>query len=151
MSKQELKTQKGEIECRIDGRQLEVAERRRAIGFVSPDLELYPELTTRENLDFFCRLRGIEERRGAELLDEIGDQAFRLRCLAGIVSREFVARLRHLVLDDGDLRIRLAERALVSREGDLSLSQRFLRLENLCAAVPAQGGKLLGHRRTLGP
>ena len=83
--------QEGTIDCRIDGRALDVAERRRAIGFVSPDLELYPELTTRENLDFFCRLRGVGERRGAELLDEIGlphDRA------AGALSSGMRQRLR---------------------------------------------------------
>lgn len=64
--------QKGTIECRIDGRPLDVAERRLAVGFVSPDLELYPELTTLENLEFFARLRAVDPARGAELLDHLG-------------------------------------------------------------------------------
>ncbi|MCP3957579.1 MAG: ABC transporter ATP-binding protein [bacterium] len=64
--------QRGTIECRVDGTALDVAERRYAVGFVSPDLELYPELTTLENLDFFGRLRGTDPRRGAELLDRLG-------------------------------------------------------------------------------
>lgn len=64
--------QKGTIDCRIDGTSLDVAERRLAIGFVSPDLELYPELTTLENLDFFARLRGVDPARGAALLDRLG-------------------------------------------------------------------------------
>ncbi len=64
--------QKGTIDCHIDGRALDVAERRLAVGFVSPDLELYPELTTLENLEFFARLRGVEAARGAELLDRLG-------------------------------------------------------------------------------
>ena len=64
--------QKGTIECRIDGRSLDVEERRLAVGFVSPDLELYPELTTLENLDFFARLRGTDPERGARLLDDLG-------------------------------------------------------------------------------
>ena len=64
--------QQGTIECRVGGESLGVAGRRLAVGFVSPDLELYPELTTLENLEFFARLRGVDPGRGAELLDEIG-------------------------------------------------------------------------------
>ncbi len=64
--------QKGTIDCLIGGTSLDVAERRRAVGFVSPDLELYSELTTLENLEFFARLRGTEPARGAELLDRLG-------------------------------------------------------------------------------
>ncbi len=64
--------QKGTIDCRIDGESLDVAERRLAVGFVSPDLELYPELTTLENLQFFARMRGAPPARGAELLDRLG-------------------------------------------------------------------------------
>ncbi len=64
--------QKGTIECRIGGSSLDLAERRQAIGFVSPDLELYCELTTLENLEFFARLRGTDPRRGAELLGRLG-------------------------------------------------------------------------------
>ena len=64
--------QKGKIECQVGGTALDVAERRLAIGFVSPDLELYPELTTLENLTFFGKLRGTGPERGAELLDHLG-------------------------------------------------------------------------------
>ncbi len=81
----------GEIECRIDGRSLAVEDRRRAIGFVSPDLAFYPELTTRENLDFFSRLRGIGPRRGADLLDRVGLPHDRL---AGALSSGMNQRLR---------------------------------------------------------
>jgi len=64
--------QRGTIECRVDGRLLDSDERRRAVGYVAPDLELYPELTTGENLDFFCRLRGVDPQRGGHLLDHFG-------------------------------------------------------------------------------
>ncbi len=64
--------QSGTVACRIDGEPLDVAERRLAVGFLSPDLELYPELTTLENLEFFARLRGVEPSRGAALLDRLG-------------------------------------------------------------------------------
>lgn len=81
----------GKIECRVGGASLAVEERRRAIGFVSPDLAFYPELTTRENLDFFSRLRGIGPRRGAELLDRVGLPHDRL---AGALSSGMTQRLR---------------------------------------------------------
>lgn len=47
---------------------LDAAERRRRIGYVAPDLALYEELTTEENLAFFSRLRGVPAERGPELL-----------------------------------------------------------------------------------
>ena len=81
----------GAIECRIGGVALEVDERRRSVGFVSPDLAFYPELTTRENLDFFSRLRGIDLGRGAELLDHVGLPHDRL---AGALSSGMTQRLR---------------------------------------------------------
>ena len=34
------------------------ARRRQLCGYVSPDLTLYTELTARENLQFFCDVRG---------------------------------------------------------------------------------------------
>lgn len=41
------------------GRPLDVSERRRAVGYAAPDLALYDELTGRENLQFFARVRGL--------------------------------------------------------------------------------------------
>ena len=38
--------QRGTVECQVAGRELDVEARRLAVGFVSPDLELYSELTT---------------------------------------------------------------------------------------------------------
>ncbi len=64
--------QRGTIECRVDGESLDTAARRLAVGYVAPDLELYPELTTRENLDFACRLRRVPAQRGHQLLDRVG-------------------------------------------------------------------------------
>jgi heme exporter protein A len=48
------------------------AERRRSIGWIAPDLELYGELTVDENLDFFARLRRCGAERGREVLDRLG-------------------------------------------------------------------------------
>jgi heme exporter protein A len=50
---------------------LDAAGRRRAIGYVAPDLAFYEELTTAENLAFFARLRGVPAERGPALLDRL--------------------------------------------------------------------------------
>jgi heme exporter protein A len=58
-----------------DGAPLDVAERRRRIGFVAPDLAFYGELTAAENLLFFSRLRGLGRdglAHGTELLGRLG-------------------------------------------------------------------------------
>ncbi len=64
--------QRGTITCRLDGHSLDVEARRRAVGYVSPDLELYSELSCLENLEFACRLRRLDTARGATLLDRVG-------------------------------------------------------------------------------
>jgi len=48
-------------------------ERHGAIGMVAHDAMLYPALTARENLRFFARLHGIDDRgRVATLLEQVG-------------------------------------------------------------------------------
>lgn len=83
--------QKGTIRLEVDGRRLEIDERRRAVGFLSPELRLYDELTTLENLEFFCRLRHQEPSRGALLLERLGLPADRS---AGALSSGMRQRLR---------------------------------------------------------
>lgn len=83
--------QRGTIACQVEGRELDVESRRLAVGFVSPDLELYSELTTAENLAFTARLRGIDEERGDELLDQLGLPHDRL---TGALSSGMRQRLR---------------------------------------------------------
>jgi ABC-type multidrug transport system ATPase subunit len=51
---------------------LDAAARRRAVGYVAPDLAFYEELTTAENLAFFARLRDVPAERGTALLDRLG-------------------------------------------------------------------------------
>lgn len=51
---------------------LDPAARRRAVGYVAPDLAFYEELTTAENLAFFARLRDVPGERGTALLDRLG-------------------------------------------------------------------------------
>lgn len=57
-----LAVDRGEIELERAGASLDAAERRRAVGFVAPDLALYDELTVAENLSLFARLRGLGDR-----------------------------------------------------------------------------------------
>ncbi|MCA9115222.1 MAG: ABC transporter ATP-binding protein [Planctomycetaceae bacterium] len=57
---------------RLNGQVLDIDNResRRVLGVVPQDLAIYPELTGRENLEFFGRLYGI---RGQELADRVDD------------------------------------------------------------------------------
>ncbi|HEX3530790.1 MAG TPA: ABC transporter ATP-binding protein [Thermoanaerobaculia bacterium] len=50
---------------------LDIVERRLRVGFISPDLSFYGELTVVENLAFFARLRRAELARGLEVLDRL--------------------------------------------------------------------------------
>jgi len=67
-----LSPEAGAIELRLGGRELSVEERRLAVGYVAPDLSLYDDLTARENLAFFCRLRRRPESAADELLARVG-------------------------------------------------------------------------------
>ena len=86
-----LAQESGTVELTLDGRELAIDERRRAVGYVAPDLALYEELTAVENLEFFCRLRGVDPARAAELLDLLGLPHDRL---AGALSSGMRQRLR---------------------------------------------------------
>ena len=68
-----MRPQRGEIRCLIEGRELDAAGRRRTVGFLSPDLELYGEMTTLENLEFFARVRRLPggAARGEALLERV--------------------------------------------------------------------------------
>jgi heme exporter protein A len=64
----------GRVETVLGGRVMSASERRAALGLVSPDLELYAELTALENLEFFAGVRGIpfNREKAKELLDSVG-------------------------------------------------------------------------------
>jgi len=62
----------GSIEYSEGDGSLDIAERRHRVGFVSPDLAFYGELTVHENLAFFARLRRAELGRGLAILDRLG-------------------------------------------------------------------------------
>ncbi|MDA8016991.1 MAG: ABC transporter ATP-binding protein [Thermoanaerobaculia bacterium] len=86
-----MRPQKGTIECVVDDVDLDVEERRRAVGFLSPAVELYGELSTAENLDFFARLRGLAPERGRQLLQSVGLPPDRA---ASVLSSGMTQRLR---------------------------------------------------------
>ncbi|MDR3708935.1 MAG: heme ABC exporter ATP-binding protein CcmA [Capsulimonadaceae bacterium] len=69
-----LRATGGAVTMRLGGRPLDPAERRRSVGYASPDLSLYTELTGRENLRFFAAVRGLPHSfdRGESLLDTVG-------------------------------------------------------------------------------
>jgi len=62
----------GSIEYSEGDGALDIAERRHRVGFVSPDLAFYGELTVHENLAFFARLRRAELACGLAILDRLG-------------------------------------------------------------------------------
>ncbi len=56
------------------GRPAEGADRRRMTGYLAPDLVLYEEFSSLENLDFFGRVRGLgrDRARDQALLERVG-------------------------------------------------------------------------------
>lgn len=81
----------GTIEYQENGAPLDPADRRRRVGVVAPDLSFYAELTVRENLEFFARLRRVPPERGLAVLDRTG---LPLERYAGALSSGMRQRLR---------------------------------------------------------
>jgi heme exporter protein A len=86
-----LAPESGTIEYAEGAAPLDAGERRRRVGYVAPDLALYEELTTAENLLFFARLRRVPPARGGELLTRVGLPGDRL---VGALSSGMRQRLR---------------------------------------------------------
>lgn len=80
----------------IGGVELDQGERRHEIGFVSPDLVLYRELTAAENLQFFAELHGLHLNREAlvEILARVGLRG-RGRDAVGAYSSGMRQRLKY--------------------------------------------------------
>ena len=89
---------RGQITWRKDGVPLGAAAVRRLLGFVSPDLQLYGELTAEENLTFFARLRRLSQpnRDWSEALAGIGLEG-RARDRVGNLSSGQRQRMKYLV------------------------------------------------------
>ena len=81
----------GTVEYEEAGAVLDAAERRRRVGVVAPDLAFYAELTVRENLEFFAKLRRVPAARGLAVLDRFG---LPIERLAGALSSGMRQRLR---------------------------------------------------------
>jgi len=64
----------GKVEVSAAGRLLNATERRAMVGLVSPDLELYSELSAFENLEFFAGVRGLafSREKAREMLEYVG-------------------------------------------------------------------------------
>ena len=117
---------------------------RRRIGYVAHAPGLYPALTARENLEFFCDLHGVERTRVRTALETVGlmDVAGRAaaRLSRGMQQRLAIARSilhdpRLLVLDEPDASLGadagdlladvMADRTVVIATHDHALASRL--------------------------
>ncbi len=69
-----LRATKGKIKLSMDGKEVSQEGRLSYIGFLTPELALYEELTALENLDFFAKVRRIERKPEGHLalLERVG-------------------------------------------------------------------------------
>lgn len=69
-----LTPSEGEVAVCIGGERVPRECLRDVVGLVAPDVRLYTELTSRENLEFICRVRGLSDSkdRVACVLEEVG-------------------------------------------------------------------------------
>ncbi len=69
-----LRPTRGSLELRIEGRDVAPAARRDVVGYASPELAFYDELTVAENLLFVAEARGLDDReaRVRKALDRVG-------------------------------------------------------------------------------
>ena len=86
----------GTVEFQIGKESLDREARRAHIGYVSPDLALYQELTAAENLNFFAEAKGVDLPRTdlIELLALVGLKG-RGRDLVGSYSSGMRQRLKY--------------------------------------------------------
>ena len=91
-----LAASEGTVSVTVSGLIRSAAARRDFLGYVSPDLTLYRELTAAENLQFFARLRGITLTRDdlIERLTQVGLRG-RGRDLVGTYSSGMRQRLKY--------------------------------------------------------
>jgi heme exporter protein A len=64
----------GKVEMFCNNEPIPKESRRRFLGMVAPSLALYDELTALENMEFFCKVRGISYDRNdcIEILERVG-------------------------------------------------------------------------------
>jgi len=78
----------------VGGQEGGAAQNRLQFGYLSPDVNLYGELSGLENLDFFARLRGLPLGQGTDLLAHVGLSVSRGKDLAGAYSSGMRQRLK---------------------------------------------------------
>jgi heme exporter protein A len=91
-----LAASEGNVSVTVNGREQSPGDRRNYLGYVSPDLTLYRELTAAENLQFFAQLRGVALTREdlIERLTQVGLRG-RGRDLVGTYSSGMRQRLKY--------------------------------------------------------
>lgn len=90
-----LRPTKGVVRLNVDGKVISPEERLRHIGFITPELALYEELTALENLEFFARVRRLKRTKADHLalLERVGLKE-RGRDLVGTFSSGMKQRLK---------------------------------------------------------
>lgn len=67
-----LRADRGEVGMAEDGRELDLASRRRRVGYLAPDLSFYEPLSAFENLALVAKLRGLDPEAGEGLRERFG-------------------------------------------------------------------------------
>ena len=64
----------GKVEMFFEGKPISKESRRRFFGMVAPALSLYEDLTALENIEFFCKVRGIAYDRKScrDIMEQVG-------------------------------------------------------------------------------
>jgi heme ABC exporter ATP-binding subunit CcmA len=64
----------GQVEMSYEDETIPKESRRRFLGMVAPALALYEELTALENMEFFCKVRGVSYDRGncLHIMERVG-------------------------------------------------------------------------------
>jgi ABC-type multidrug transport system ATPase subunit len=129
---------------------LDAAGRRRLAGVVTPDLAFYAELTVRENLEFFARLRRTTPERGLAVLDRL---ELPLDRMAGALSSGMRQRLRWAWALLHAPRLLLLDEPFQNFDAPGELAARELLAEHLAAGglavvanpSPLEFGHVAGH------
>jgi heme exporter protein A len=90
-----LRPTKGEVRLNVDGKTTSPEERLSHIGFITPELALYEELTALENLEFFAHIRRLKRTKADHLalLERVGLKE-KGRDLVGTFSSGMKQRLK---------------------------------------------------------